>query len=94
MVDGFSFVSAGLGAVGTLNASSSSFGTACFGFVQSVCGGDPDKLGEFVTRFSRPVFPGETLRLELFDEGDVWRFRARVIERDLVVLDRGLARLR
>ncbi len=72
----------------------SSFGTACFGFVQSVCGGDPDKLGEFVTRFSRPVFPGETLRLELFDEGDVWRFRARVIERNEVVLDRGLARLR
>ncbi len=72
----------------------SSFGAACFAFVQSVCGGDPNMLAEFFIRFSRPVFPGETLRLELFDEGDAWRFRARVRERDEIVLDRGLARVR
>jgi acyl dehydratase len=38
-------------------------------------------------RFSRPVFPGETIRTE------IWRqapgravFRARVLERDIVIL--------
>lgn len=72
----------------------SSFGAACFAFVQSICGGDPNRLAEFFIRFSRPVFPAETLRLELYDEGDAWRFRARVVERGEVVLDRGLARLR
>jgi acyl dehydratase len=69
------------------------FGVACFGFVQGVCGGDPDRLTEIFTRFSRPVFPGDTVRLEMFDEGEVWRFRARVVERDEVVLDRGLVRV-
>jgi acyl dehydratase len=72
----------------------STFGVACFGFVQHVCGGDPDRLAEIFTRFSRPVFPGETVRLEMFDEGEAWRFRARVVERDEVVLDRGLVRVR
>jgi acyl dehydratase len=71
----------------------STFGVASFGLVQALCAGDPDRLTEIFTRFSRPVFPGETIRLELFDEGDVWRFRARVTERNEIVLDRGLARV-
>jgi hypothetical protein len=29
----------------------------------------------------------------LFEEENIWRFRARTMERDEVVLDRGLARL-
>ncbi len=71
----------------------STFGVACVGLVQQLCGGEPDRLIEMFTRFSRPVYPGETLRLEMFDEGDVWRFRARVAERNEIVLDRGLARI-
>jgi acyl dehydratase len=72
----------------------STFGVACFALVQQLCGGDADRLAEIFTRFSRPVFPGETIRLEMFENGDSWRFRARVIERGEVVLDRGLARIR
>jgi acyl dehydratase len=68
------------------------FGVACFGMVQQLCGGDPDRLKEIFVRFSRPVFPGETIRLELFKEDDSWRFRALAKERDQVVLDRCLAR--
>ena len=69
------------------------FGVACFGLVQHLCGGDPARLKEIFVRFSRPVYPGETIRLELFEEGHLWRFRARTQERDEVVLDRGLARI-
>ena len=39
-------------------------------------------------RFSAPVFPGETIRTEIWDDGS---FRARVVERDVVVIDHGLA---
>ena len=70
------------------------FGIACFGLVQHLCAGDPTRLMEIFVRFSRPVYPGETIRLELFEEKNSWRFRARARERDEVVLDRGLAHLK
>jgi acyl dehydratase len=70
------------------------FGIACFGLVQHLCAGDPARLAEIFVRFSRPVYPGDTIRLELFEEGNSWRFRARTKERDEVVLERGLARLK
>jgi acyl dehydratase len=70
------------------------FGIACFGLVQHLCAGDPARLAEIFVRFTRPVYPGDTIRLELFEEADSWRFRARTKERDEVVLDRGLARLK
>jgi acyl dehydratase len=70
------------------------FGIACFGLVQHLCAGDPARLAEIFVRFSRPVYPGDTIRLELFEEENSWRFRARTKERDEVVLDRGLVRLK
>jgi acyl dehydratase len=70
------------------------FGVACFGLVQQLCAGDPARLAEIFVRFSRPVYPGDTIRIELFEEENSWRFRARTKERDEVVLDRGLVRLK
>jgi acyl dehydratase len=69
------------------------FGVACFGIVQHLCMGDPDRLKEIFVRFSRPVFPGDTISLELFRVDAAWRFRARAKERDVIVLDRGVARI-
>ncbi|WP_201729000.1 MaoC/PaaZ C-terminal domain-containing protein [Acidocella sp. C78] len=40
-------------------------------------------------RFTAPVLPGETIRTEIWRDG---AFRARVAERDLVVVDHGRAR--
>jgi acyl dehydratase len=42
-------------------------------------------------RFSAPVYPGETIRTELWAEEQRISFRARVVERDVVVLNNGLA---
>ena len=50
------------------------------------------QLKSFNARFSAPVFPGETLRTEVWREDNVIIFRSRVTERDVVVLNNGQAR--
>jgi acyl dehydratase len=47
---------------------------------------DPVRLASFEVRFSAPVYPGETVRIEAWDDGS---FRARCPERDVMVLDSG-----
>jgi acyl dehydratase len=59
--------------------------------VDSLAAGDPSCLKALSVRFSKPVFPGETLRIEIFTTATGARFRARVLERDVIVLDRGSA---
>jgi acyl dehydratase len=56
--------------------------------------GRPERLNSLSARFSRPVFPGETIRTEFFATGGQIRFRSRAVERDVVVLDRGTVVLR
>jgi acyl dehydratase len=53
----------------------------------------PEKLRRFGARFSRPVFPGDTIRTEIWRDGYQLQFRARALERDLVVLDQGSAEI-
>ncbi|MCI0756195.1 MaoC/PaaZ C-terminal domain-containing protein [Teichococcus vastitatis] len=48
----------------------------------------PDAMRSLSLRFSSPVFPGETIRTEIWRNG---AFRARVVERDVVVVNNGLA---
>jgi acyl dehydratase len=67
------------------------FGMATRGVVDALCKGEPQRLTSLSARFSKPVFPGETLRTEIFRTEGGARFRARVLERDVVVLDRGSA---
>ncbi len=70
-------------------------GLATYGVVgraltKSLCDDIPERFRRMDARFASPVFPGETFEI------DVWRetpgaasFRARVIERDIVVLNNG-----
>ncbi len=67
------------------------YGIAGRAVVATACGGDPARLRELHVRFSAPVFPGETIRVELWEHGPEWRLRARVAARDAVVLNNGRA---
>lgn len=67
------------------------WGITAHALLAHCAGSDPTRLRSLYARFSAPVFPGETLRLELFHEGRNVRFRVRVPARDKVVLDHGHA---
>jgi len=67
------------------------FGVAGHALLKSVCGYDPARLTAMAGRFSAPVYPGETIRTEMWRDGSVVSFRARVIERDVVAINNGRA---
>jgi acyl dehydratase len=68
------------------------FGVSGHALLKTMCGYDPARLISFSCRFSAPVFPGETVRTEMWRDGAVVSFRARVLERD--VINHGRAEVR
>jgi acyl dehydratase len=71
-----------------------SMGVAGHALLKTLCGYDPAGLTSMSVRFSAPVFPGETVRVEIWRDGAVASFRARVMERDVVVIDNGRAEIK
>lgn len=67
------------------------FGVAGHALLKSVCDYEPSRLTAMAGRFSAPVFPGETIRTEIWRDGNVVSFRARVVERDVVAINNGRA---
>lgn len=67
------------------------FGIAGYAILKMLSDGDPAKLRMLSGRFTTPVFPGETIRTEMWRNGKEVLFRARVVERDIVVLNNGKA---
>ncbi len=67
------------------------YGVAGHAILKTFCGYDPAKLKSLSLRFSAPVFPGETIRTEMWKEGNRVRFRAKALQRDIVVLSHGTA---
>jgi len=70
------------------------FGVAGHAVLKTMCGYDPGRLAAFACRFSAPVFPGETIRTEMWRDGAVVSFRSRVVERDVVAVNNGRAEVR
>ncbi len=70
------------------------FGIAGHAVLKTMCGYDPARLASFACRFSAPVFPGETIRTEMWRDGAVVSFRARVVERDVIAVNNGRAEVR
>jgi acyl dehydratase len=62
--------------------------------LKTICGYDPARLVSFAGRFSAPVLPGETIRTEMWQDGAIVSFRARVLERDVVAINNGRAEVR
>lgn len=62
--------------------------------IATVCDRDPGALREFGGRFSAPAYPGETIRVDIWDEGNgQFGFEARIPDRDLVIFKNGLAKV-
>jgi acyl dehydratase len=70
------------------------FGVSGHAVLKTLCGYDPNRLVAFAGRFSAPVFPGETIRTEMWRDGPVVSFRARVLERDVIAINHGRAEIR
>jgi acyl dehydratase len=69
------------------------FGVAGHAILKMMCGYDPSRFKSIAGRFSSPVFPGETIRTEMWHDGPIVSFRSRLIERDVVVLNNGRAEI-
>ncbi len=70
------------------------FGVAGHAILKSVCGYDPSRLTAMKGRFSAPVFPGETIRTELWRDGSAVSFRSTVVERNVVAINNGRAEVK
>lgn len=69
------------------------FGIAGHALLKAVCGYEPRRLVGMGARFSAPFFPGETLSVELWQDGSKLTYRAWVRARNAKVLDSGHATL-
>ena len=68
-----------------------SLGVAGHAILRTYCDYDPARFKSLDLRFTAPVYPGETIRTELWRDGGVVSFRSKVLERDVVVLNNGRA---
>jgi len=64
-------------------------GVVTHALMKSCCDYDPDLFRHMRLRFSAPVYPGETIRTEIWREGSDIAFRARSVEQDKVVINNG-----
>jgi acyl dehydratase len=69
------------------------FGVAGHAILKEMCGYDPARFKSIAVRFSAPVYPGETIRTEMWRDGPIVSFRARVVERDVIALNNGRAEI-
>lgn len=69
-------------------------GVACHALLRSLCEYDATRLKSMAVRFSAAGYPGDTLRTEIWREGDAVLFQCRSVQRDKLVLTNGRASLR
>ncbi|MGE4238985.1 MaoC/PaaZ C-terminal domain-containing protein [Ramlibacter sp.] len=62
--------------------------------VRTLCDYDPSRLASISARFSSPVFPGDTIRTDMWKRGDEVFCRATAVERNVVVLNNGVVRVK
>jgi acyl dehydratase len=65
------------------------YGLTCRAVLQTYAEYQPERIKSHEARFSSPVFPGETITVDLWRDGDVISFEARVKARDVTVIKNG-----
>ena len=69
------------------------FSVAGHALLKTCCGYEPARLKSMEGRFSSPVYPGETIRTEMWVDGPIVSFRSSVPARSVTVLNNGRAEL-
>jgi acyl dehydratase len=69
------------------------FGVAGHAILRTICGYQPERLRRISSRFTSPVFPGETFRTEIWQDGDVISFQVRSLNRDVLAISNGRVEL-
>ncbi len=70
-----------------------SFGVSGLARLKTLCGWSPARLKGIGCRFSSPVVPDETLRVQMWQRGEAVQFRTWAVERNVVVLNHGSERV-
>jgi acyl dehydratase len=68
-------------------------GVAGHAILKTACDYEVGRFKSMDLRFSAPVYPGETIRTEMWRDDGIVSFRSSVIERDMVVLNNGRAQV-
>jgi acyl dehydratase len=71
-----------------------SFGVAAHAILRTIADYQASRLASIEARFSKPVYPGDTIRTEIWRERERVAFQCRAIGRGDIVLSNGLATLR
>lgn len=70
------------------------YGIACRAILCTICNYDDTLIRGFDARFSAPVIPGDTVRTDMWQDGDIVSFRCTAVERDVIVLRNGKCTLK
>lgn len=65
------------------------YGIACQAILQTICDYDYTLISGFDARFSAPVFPGDTITTNMWQDGNTVSFQCVVEERNSIVLRNG-----
>lgn len=65
------------------------YGITCRGVLQTYADYDPAAFRRHAVRFSSPVYPGETVSMDLWKDGNVISFEAKVKARGVTVIKNG-----
>ena len=69
------------------------FSVAAHALLKTCCGYNASRFKSMAGRFSSPVYPGETIRTEMWRSGDIVTFRSTVPARGVTVLNNGRAEI-
>ncbi len=70
------------------------YGITCRAVLQAITDFDPDRILSHQARFSAPVFPGDTITVDIWKDAKTISFEARVKARNVTVIKNGLTMLR
>lgn len=69
------------------------FGLAGWSVISALSPDEPERLQSLSCRFTAPVYPGQSLRAELWRDDEGASFRVRAVESDTIVVNNGRALL-